>query len=122
MEKKQSYRKRIGALLAKYGYEILDPWEREKIHYKSSQGNNLQPFPGDFIRRDLEDIDKCDVFVAYLPRLSAGTCMELFYAKLREKRTITICRLKNPSPWIVAHSDAIVKNLKEFERVLKEEL
>lgn len=119
VEKNQSYRKRIGSLLAKYGYETVDPWEREKIHYELSQDDRLQSFPKDFIRRDLEDIDKCDIFVVYLPRLSAGACMELFYAKLRKRKTITICRLKNPSPWIVAHSDIIVKNLEEFERILK---
>lgn len=95
MEKNQSYRKRISALLTKYGYETVDPWEREKIHYELSQGNQTQPFLKDFIRRDPEDLDKCDVFVAYLPRLSAGTCIELFYAKLREKKTITIGGLKN---------------------------
>lgn len=83
VEKNQSYRKRIGSLLAKYGYETVDPWEREKIHYKLSQEGRLQPFSKDFIRRDLEDIDKCDIFVVYLPRLSAGACMELVGLKTR---------------------------------------
>ena len=73
----------------------------------------------EFIRRDLEDIEKCDVLVAYLPRLSAGTCVELFYAKIKGKKTISICQLKNPSPWIVAHSDIIIKRIKELEEALK---
>jgi len=40
----------------------------------------------DFIKRDLEDIEKCDVLIAYMPKLSAGTCMELFYAKMRGRK------------------------------------
>ncbi len=42
----------------------------------------------DFIKRDLEDIEKCDILIAYLPRLSAGTCMEFFYAKLERKKNL----------------------------------
>ncbi len=75
----------------------------------------------EFIRRDLEDIEKCDVLVAYLPRLSAGTCMELFYAKMKGKKTISICQLKSPSPWIVTHSDIIIKGIKELEEALKKQ-
>jgi len=43
--------------------------------------------PADFIKRDLEDIEKCDVLIAYVPKLSAGTCVELFYAKMKRKKT-----------------------------------
>ena len=75
-----------------------------------------------FIRRDLEDIEKCDVLVAYLPKLSAGTCMELFYAKIKEKRTICICTIENPSPWIAFHSDVMLKSIGELEPVLRQGL
>jgi len=67
----------------------------------------------------LEDIEKCNVLIAYLPRISAGTCMELFYAKLKGKKTICICRIENPSPWIIVHSDTILKDIDELEAVLK---
>jgi len=77
--------------------------------------------PADFIKRDLEDIEKCDVLIAYLPKLSAGTCMELFYAKMKGKQTICICKLKNPSPWITAHSDILINKIGELEKALKEE-
>lgn len=74
--------------------------------------------PLDFIRRDLEDIERCNVLIAYMPRLSAGTCMELFYAKMKGKKTICICQLKNPSPWITAHSDITIKRIRELEEAL----
>ena len=121
VEDRQSYRDRIRALLTRYGYEPIDPWQREKILYRGPPENWWSRVPPrDFIRRDLEDIDRCNTLVAYLPKLSAGTCMELFYAKLKGKRTVTICRLKNPSPWIIEHSDIIVKNFRGFEKILRE--
>lgn len=120
METKQSYRETIKRICIRCGYEPVDPWQREKILYKETEPGWWAKVPAaDFIRRDLEDIEKCDVLVAYLPRLSAGTCMELFYAKMKGKKTISICQLKNPSPWIVVHSDIIIKRVKELEEALK---
>ncbi|MEM2666762.1 MAG: nucleoside 2-deoxyribosyltransferase [Candidatus Bathyarchaeia archaeon] len=119
MEERQSYREKIRRICVRCGYEPVDPWQREKILYKSDEPKWWMKVPPlDFIRRDLEDIEKCDVLIAYMPRLSAGTCMELFYAKMKGKKTICICRLKNPSPWIVAHSDIIVKRIEELREAL----
>jgi len=98
--------------------------EREKIIYsaraeiKGAWWRNVPP--PDFIKRDLEDISKCDMLVAYLPRISAGTCMELFYAKMKGKRTVTICELENPSPWIIFHSDVILGSIEDLEEFLKD--
>ncbi|MBS7660131.1 nucleoside 2-deoxyribosyltransferase, partial [Candidatus Bathyarchaeota archaeon] len=100
MEEKQSYRDRISKILIQCGYEPVDPWRREKIVYTLKDWSVIKQNM-DFVKRDLEDIEKCDVLIAYLPKLSAGACMELFYAKLRGKRTICIWRLRNPSPWII---------------------
>jgi len=119
METKQSYRKVIRKICVQCGYEILDPWEREKIIYKGSEFGWWKKVPAaDFIKRDLEDIERCDVLVAYIPKLSAGTCMELFYAKQKGKKTICICKIKNPSPWILTHSDIIIKKIEELKTCL----
>ena len=45
--------------------------------------------------------------------------MELFYAKLKHKKTICICQIENPSPWIIVHSDVILKKIEELENALK---
>lgn len=121
MEKRQSYRTRLGDLLLRYGYEPIDPWHREKVMY-SAPGTKWwrNVPPEDFIQRDLEDIDRCDFLLAYLPKLSAGTCMELFYAKREGKKTIVICQIEDPSPWIVEHSDIFLKTIEEFEKLLKD--
>jgi len=122
METEQSYRKIISEICLRCGYEPVDPWQREKVMYKGTELGWWMNVPAaGFIKRDLEDIEKCDILVAYLPRISAGTCMELFYAKLKGKRTICICEIENPSPWILVHSDVFLKNIEELERVLKHE-
>lgn len=120
METEQSYRDVIREICIRCGYEPVDPWQREKIIYKTTEpGWWKKVSAAGFIRRDLEDLEKCDVLIAYLPRLSAGTCMELFYAKLKGKKTICVCPLENPSPWIIVHSDTILKDIDELEVPLK---
>ena len=122
METEQSYRDAIREICFRCGYEAVDPWEREKIVYRGTEQGWWDRVPAaDFIRRDLEDIEKCDVLVAHFPRLSAGTCMELFYAKLKGKKTICICQIENPSPWIIVHSDVILEKIEELEDLLKRE-
>ena len=122
IETEQEYRKVIREICVHCGFEVADPWEREKIIYNGTRTGWWNRVPAtDFIRRDLEDIEKCDVLIAFFPRLSAGTCMELFYAKLKHKKTICICQIKNPSPWIIVHSDMIIKKIEELGNALKRE-
>ena len=66
------------------------------------------------VEEDLRDIDRCDIFLAYMPILSAGVCMELFYAKRSGKKTVVVCEMENPSPWIVVHADYIFKSIEEL--------
>lgn len=121
METQQDYRNTIRQICIRNGFEVVDPWEREKIIYKRTEPGWWSKVPAsDFIRRDLEDIEKCDVLIAYFPRLSAGTCMELFYAKLKNKKTICICQIENPSPWIMMHSDVVLKGIDELESTLRQ--
>ena len=99
---------------------MVDPWSREAVYYESGEVDVSRA--KSIVERDLRDIDGCDVLVAYLPILSAGVCMELFYAKRAGKTTIVICELKNPSPWIVAHSDRFFRSIEEFKAFLRDDL
>jgi len=119
METQQTYREVVGKICKKMGYEAVDPWRRERVLYKGDETCwwNSVPALG-FVQRDLEDIEKCDVVVAYLPQLSAGTCMELFYAKRKGKKVVVVSEMECLSPWIVVHSDAIVKRFEELEDAL----
>ena len=121
MENEQSYREAIGKICVRLGYDVVDPWLREKIIYRRDEPCWWTKVPATgFVERDLEDIEKCDVLIAYLPKLSAGTCMELFYAKRKGKRVITISGMDALSPWIVVHSDRILRSIEELEDALKQ--
>jgi nucleoside 2-deoxyribosyltransferase len=119
MENRQGYREKIKRICIRCGYQPIDPWQREKVLYRGERPDLWRKASSlGFIKRDLEDIEKCDILIAYMPRLSAGTCMELFYAKMKGKQTICVCRLKNPSPWIIVHSDILVKRIEDLEEAL----
>lgn len=120
MENNQNYRKPITEILKKLGFDVIDPWKREKILYQGDERCWWDKVPTfDFIQRDLDDADRCDVMVVYLPILSAGACMEMFYAKRKGKKIIVISEIKCLSPWIIAHSDMIVKSVDELEEKIK---
>ena len=123
VENEQSYRDIIAAICTRLGYEVVDPWRREKVLYKGDETcwwNNVSA--KGFVQRDLEDVEKCDVVVAYMPHVSAGTCMELFHAKRNEKKVIVVSPMECLSPWIVVHSDKILRSFEELEQALQQVL
>jgi len=120
MENNQGYRKVIGEVCIRIGFDVIDPWNREKVLYNGDERCWWDKVPTfDFIQRDLDDADRCDIMVVYLPQLSAGACMELFYAKRKGKKIIIVSEIGCLSPWIIAHSDMIVKNFDQLVAVLK---
>ena len=121
MENEQSYREAIGKICARLGYETVDPWLREKVIYRGDEWCWWTKVPAaGFVERDLRDIERCDVLIAFLPKLSAGTCMELFFAKRQGKRVITISGMDALSPWILVHSDRVLRSIEELEDALKQ--
>ncbi len=123
METEQGYREVISKICAQLGYEVIDPWHREKVIYRKDEPCWWKKVPvSDFIKRDLEDTERCDVMIVYLPKLSAGACMELFYAKRKGKKVIVVSDMDCLSPWIVVHSDVVVKRFEELEDALKQML
>lgn len=121
VEHDQHYRERLRQVLIEFEYDVIDPWQREKFEYFSTGEEWWRNVPSTyFIKRDLEDIDRCNVLIAFLPTLSAGTCMELFYAKRKSKATIVISNIESLSPWIIHHTDQFFKTIEEFQNHLKE--
>jgi hypothetical protein len=120
MELEQSYRETITAICRRLGYEVIDPWLREKVIYNREEPCwwNKVPASG-FVQRDLDDADRCDVMIVYLPRISAGACMEQFYAFRKSKKVVVVSDLPCLSPWIVVHSDVILKSFDDLEEALK---
>ena len=123
METEQGYREVITEICARLGYAVIDPWLREKVIYRKDEPCWWKKVPvSDFVKRDLEDTERCDVMIVYLPRLSAGACMELFYAKRKGKKVIVVSEMDCLSPWIVVHSDVVVKRFEELEDALNQML
>ena len=121
METSQGYRLAITEILMNAGFEVIDPWKRERILYKGDERCWWDKVPTfDFIQRDLDDADRCDVMVVYLPILSAGACMEMFYAKRKGKKVVVVSEIKCLSPWIIAHCDKVVKSFDQLAAALKE--
>jgi nucleoside 2-deoxyribosyltransferase len=119
MEEEQGYREGISKICTQLGFEVLDPWSREKVIYNREEPCWWDKVPvAEFVQRDLDDADRCDVMVVYLPKLSAGACMELFYAKRKGKKVVVVSDLPCLSPWIVIHSDMIVKTIDELAQAL----
>ncbi len=120
MEKQQDYRHIVTDICEKLRLEVIDPWKRERVIYNGTEECWWDKVPTfDFVQRDLDDADRCDIMVVYLPILSAGACMEMFYAKRKGKRVIVVSEIGCLSPWIVFHSDLIIKNFYELEAALK---
>jgi len=119
METDQGYRETISNICHQLGMEAIDPWQREKILYNREETCWWNKVPAEgFVQRDLDDADRCDIMAVYMPRLSAGACMELFYAKRKGKKVIIVSDLPCLSPWIVVHSDVIVKRLEDLKEAL----
>jgi nucleoside 2-deoxyribosyltransferase len=119
-EKQQRYRKTITDICAKLGFGVIDPWKRERVLYNGTEECWWDKVPTfDFVQRDLDDADRCDIMIVYLPILSAGACMEMFYAKRKGKHVIVVSELECLSPWIVFHSDMIKKSFSQLEEALK---
>ena len=120
MEKNQEYRRTITKIILNSGFEVIDPWLRERVLYKGDETCWWDKVPTfDFIQRDLDDADRCDIMVVFLPQLSAGACMEMFYAKRKGKKVVVVSEIACLSPWIIAHSDLLLKSFDELEEVLK---
>jgi glycerophosphoryl diester phosphodiesterase len=116
LEKKQEYRVNLAEILKKYGFEVFDPLLREKKFYAGMTYKDAFKLA----KRDLLDLEYCELIVAYLPKVSAGTAIELYHAKTKGRKTVLICRdVSDLSPWFKAYSDEIFKSIDEFEEALE---
>lgn len=88
--------------------QTLDPMRRD---YRGREGDCV----AEIVRGDLEDIQDSDAFLTYFDKPSVGTSMEVFYAKhVLGIPVVVVSSSDGPlSPWLIYHSDHIVKTLPE---------
>ena len=115
LEEDQAYREVLAEVLRKAGFEPVDPWLREQAYYRGVAGK-AEAYR--LVRRDLLDLEYCELLVAYMPRLSAGLAMEIYHAKLKGKKVYLVSPLEDLSPWLLAHTDQTFKTIEELEAFL----
>lgn len=85
--------------------KFLDPMVRD---YRGREDESVN----EIVESDIEDINECDVFLAYCWQISWGTGMEVFYAYRTGKRVILVVpEGERISPWLRYHSHDIVPTL-----------
>jgi hypothetical protein len=91
----------IGTLSEKYTFDTvmrlltLRKMKKSSIRELNMVGGNQVP-AADFIRRNLEGIEKCDVLTVYFLRLSAGTCIfQKKKIRTSAKCPLPICHLRS---------------------------
>jgi nucleoside 2-deoxyribosyltransferase len=71
------------------------------------------------VEQDKADIDGCEIVVAYCPRPSVGTSMEVLYAWERSKHVIVWVPPGAPvSPWLRYHSHGVYQYAFEVESAI----
>jgi len=95
--------------------EVLDPTRRDFRGLEATSEREI-------VEGDLDDIRKSTILLAYTPRPSHGTSMEIFFAKHVVGITvITACPWPNEktSPWVHYHSNVVVSNPAAGVKIIK---
>jgi len=93
-------------------YFVFDPFDRD---LRGREDDMMR----EIVEGDKELIDKSDILLVGLWKVSAGTCMEILYAWERGKKTFIINGLDKISPWLRYHSHAIFNNIDQAINHLK---
>ena len=93
------------------GHTVISPMTRD---YRGKEDENV----ADIVNGDKEDIKKSSIVVAYCPKPSVGTSMEVFYAfSVLAKRVVIYAPPGAPiSPWLRYHSHVILDNPEDIEK------
>lgn len=105
-EEASGWRESVKPLLEARGIEWIDPMTRDY------RGREMEPgIAAEIVNGDKEDIGNCDTLLMNCPRPSYGTAMEILYGYERGKGVVVVLPDdgRDPSPWIVFHSDKIIR-------------
>lgn len=94
-------------------YKYLDPMVRD---YRNVDTAGKE---AEIVEADIKDINACDILLAYVPKISTGTIMEIFYAFNENKHVVVVCPLPAPSPWLKYHTRKFFTNLEDAIKYLK---
>lgn len=110
-EEANGWRTRAKALLP----DVLDPMDRD---YRGKEDESVK----DIVEGDKRDIDASDAAIAYCPKPSVGTSMEVLYCWKpygQSKPCIVVVPPGSPcSPWLRYHATAVVETIEDAVREL----
>lgn len=99
-----SWRNKAADLLS--GYDVVDV---AKLHLGDP----------DCVGKDLEQLELCDILLAFPWKYSAGCSMEICYAFNDGTEVVTVAN-NDISPWIRHHSTVLVKTFEEAANWIKQ--
>lgn len=90
---------------------VLDPSDRDFRGMEDVHASEI-------VETDLASIVCSDWVLVYAERPSWGTAMEVLFAHQLGRRVVVVCP-GSVSPWLCAHSEAIVKSVKDACAVIR---
>lgn len=88
-------------------FHFLDPMRRD---YRGLEAQSVDAI----VEGDMQDVRDTDIFLAYTPKPSVGTSMEIFYASfVLGKQVLVVHEGDKPSPWLVKFSTKISRSWEE---------
>lgn len=94
--------------------DVLDPMARD---YRGQEDSNVDAI----VEGDLADIAQCHAILAWCPRPSWGTAMEIHHAWTQGQPVVAVVPAGQPvSPWLRYHTAAIVHTLADAVAALRE--
>lgn len=117
--------KELQQFLEKNGFEVINPFDYDENARHLAEFWNGYPelrenkeLCKDIVKKDLDSINKADILVAQVLEPSIGTSMEIFYAFTSGKRICILTEIV--SPWLMHHSNKIVKTKEELLEELRD--
>lgn len=112
----KDWRENIKSELTITEFETIDPMRRD---YRGCEEDCVN----EIVQLDKIDIDNSDVVIAYCPKPSVGTSMEIFYAWINNIPVVCVVPFGSPiSPWLKYHSTTIVRDFDDALEWIKEKI
>lgn len=93
--------------------DVLDPMARD---YRGAEDLNIE----EIVEGDKDDIDECTAILAYCPRPSVGTSMEIHYAHTQRQPVVVVVPAGAPvSPWLRYHATSVVPTVADAVAVIR---
>jgi nucleoside 2-deoxyribosyltransferase len=87
-------------------FQIIDPMSRD---YRGKEHCDYK----EIVEQDKLDIQNADYILAYCPKPSVGTSMEIFYASSVLNKPVIVIAPAPMSPWIIYHAEVLCTNLED---------